>query len=339
MARPNLTDALGRFLEELPEMEPGCMSYVELAERIGCTLDVAQQIAGELSECESGAWQLPMVVVDAQRAAEVASVLGPERAAETGMDRLAEDGGIIVHEGFGTLSTPLRLDATEARALLDALGRCGISLDGPLATKLRESVLPPDIGQDDLVDYVGRCLDENALKMLSLLCSQRRYAIISYPGPRKVAPLELHTGANGEMYLRAWCPESDGDGMRLFRVSRMEGVEPLAEHYDSGLVWPDSPDSAHELLPAESGTALLEVDREFELDPRVWVGARRTGKAGAAPDSEIVEVPLGSDRTWIARMVLSGMGGIRVVSPTSLAREVERCARELLDAIDELESR
>jgi proteasome accessory factor C len=131
----------------------------------------------------------------------------------------------------------------------------------------------------------------------------------------------------GHGYLEAWCRQREG--VRLFRLDRVEEVTELAEPAAPPPDAEPTDVSAGLFSPSEEhSTAVLEVAREAR-----WI-------AEYYPVDEVVEHADGSgaarvllryaDPAWLVRLVLGLGGGARVVHPPELAAAVAERARAAL---------
>ena len=348
MARPNQLRRLAAMIPILPEIEDGLISYAEIAEKMGCSIDEAMETMADLGDCDLDPGAFEFYSLDAPTCAEMlrrARLAGAGDKTLSTLERMAETGGVAVVGGFGLLSAPPRLSAPEARALASALDFSHVPDECPLRDKLASCVMPVAGGDElDLRAYIDRIGHYDTLRELSLLSSQRRLADIVYISsgrtgevepddvePRRIAPLQLVTADNGEVYLRAYCYRH-GE-MRTFRLDRVLEVVPLGEHAPREVLDLAEGESAPmAMVDPDADRALLRLEEGETIDPRQWLGAR------ALPEEEaLVELPLMHDHSWIARQLAARFGRVEALGPDGLRAEVAGCARELLAELDALE--
>ena len=130
----------------------------------------------------------------------------------------------------------------------------------------------------------------------------------------------------GRSYLEAWCRSAEG--MRVFRVDRMEQVEVLDE--------PARPPDDVELRDLSGGV--------YSPAPEHLVAVLRCAPAYAwvadyYPSEEIVETSgrrqislRVADPAWVRALVLGSAGQVEVLSPEWLAESIRQEARDALDA-------
>lgn len=142
---------------------------------------------------------------------------------------------------------------------------------------------------------------------------------------RTVDPLRVFE-LDGHLYLEAWCRRAEG--MRVFRVDRIEDVQLLDE--------PARPPADVELRDLDEGLyqpagehllALLRVSRAY-----AWV-------ADYYPTVEVTETDAGllvslrvADPAWVRGLVLGSAGEVEVLSPEWLAESIRHDAAAALAA-------
>jgi proteasome accessory factor C len=250
-----------------------------------------------------------------------------------------EDEGVIRVSNADYLRRPLRLDSTEASALIVALralregGDAEVRpvVDRALA-KLEAAAgegaqlaarvdvhLPED--ESDLVHLRGRL--ERAVR-------ERRQVRLGYYVPardestlRTVDPIALVTG-EGHTYLDAWCHVAEGQ--RLFRLDRVSEAavleSPAAEHPDV------TPRDLSEVIFSPADDALLVT---LDLAPEArWVAEYYPVESTEETGDRLRVRMRASDPTWMARLVLRLGGAATVVEPAGLRADVGARAAEAL---------
>ncbi|HEX6514615.1 MAG TPA: WYL domain-containing protein [Nocardioidaceae bacterium] len=266
--------------------------------------------------------------------------LGMGDLIEVDMDALDGE-GVIRLSNADYLTRPLRLDSSEASALIVALRALREGSDDTVRSVVDRALAKLEAAAGDgaaAAAHVDVHLSEaeatvSALRQrLADAVERRRQVRLDYYVPsrdestaRTVDPMRVVT-AEGHTYLEAWCHLAEGQ--RLFRLDRISSAEvldtPVDEHPDveprdlaSGIFQP-SPD---DLLV----TLLLEPQAR-------WV-------AEYYPVENVEELPGGrlrvrlraGDRAWLTRLMLRIGGPARVEEPAGLAEEVRRAAERALD--------
>jgi proteasome accessory factor C len=243
---------------------------------------------------------------------------------------------VTVTEDAG-MRRPLRLTTAEATALLVALRTLG-EAPGVVDTaavqrataKIEQAV--GDAGVATVAVDLTREEETTAKAVRGALDRGHALRILYYTAGRDavsrrtVDPMRLLL-VEGHGYLEAWCREREG--VRLFRLDRVEEVTELAEASAPPSDAEPTDVSAGLFSPSEEHrTAVLEVAAEAR-----WI-------AEYYPVDEVVEHPDGAggarvllryaDPGWLVRLVLGLGGAARVVEPASLADAVADRARAAL---------
>jgi len=243
---------------------------------------------------------------------------------------------VTVTEDAG-MRRPLRLTTAEATALLVALRTLG-EAPGVVDTaavqrataKIEQAV--GDAGVAAVAVDLSREEEATASAVRGALDRRRALRILYYTAGRDsvsrrtVDPMRMLL-VEGHGYLEAWCREREG--VRLFRLDRVEEVEELAEASAPPSDAEPTDVSAGLFSPSdEHRTAVLEITREAR-----WI-------AEYYPVDEVVEHADGSgsarvllryaDPAWLVRLVLGLGGAARVVEPQALAAAVTERARAAL---------
>jgi proteasome accessory factor C len=143
---------------------------------------------------------------------------------------------------------------------------------------------------------------------------------------RDVDPLRLRF-ADGRWYLEAWCRMSQG--MRFFRVDRIDAVEVLDE--------PSRPPA--DLGPRDLSEGVYRPQPEHPLvtlrlaQPGRWVADYYSCESAAElPDGRLEVTLRASDTGWLRRLVLGLGPAAELVGPDWLADQVRSEAAEALAA-------
>jgi proteasome accessory factor C len=238
------------------------------------------------------------------------------------------------------LSRPLRLDSSEASALIVALRALreggdddvrpivdrtlnkleAAAGDGAALASRVEIRMPEQAGAvNELRDRLSRAVDERRQVRLDYYVPTRDQTT-----ERVVDPLRVVT-ADGNTYLDAWCHMAEDQ--RLFRLDRVSRAvvldEPVEDHSDL------EPRDLADGIFQPSGEDLLVT---VELEPSArWVAEyypmeqtlERTG------GGLTVRLRVG-DPAWLTRLMLRLGASARVTDPPDLADTVRRVAAEAL---------
>jgi proteasome accessory factor C len=241
---------------------------------------------------------------------------------------------VTVTEDAG-MRRPLRLTTAEATALLVALRTLGDvpGMVDTAAVRRATAKVERAVGDAGLaavaVDVNGE-EEATTATVRGAVDGGRAVRIRYYTASRDavsrrtVDPMRLLL-VEGRTYLEAWCRLAEG--VRLFRLDRVEDVEVL----DEPAVPP--PDAR----PTDVSAGLFRPSAEHRsavllLEPAArWV-------AEYYPVDEVVDLPDGrarvllrfADPAWLVRLVLGLGGAARVLEPQELAGAVSKRAREAL---------
>jgi predicted DNA-binding transcriptional regulator YafY len=248
-------------------------------------------------------------------------------------------GGFTMTEGY-VLDRSF-LTPSEVLSLLGALDAVGEAARGSglemalekfraISTKGKPSreALPPPIVVS-LSPWGGRASGERKVELLREAIEKRRVIAFSYSGlrgpsgRREAEPFTLALGGS-VWYLHAFCKLRKE--FRLFRLSRMDGLETLGERFDPRKRLPVPPPWS-----ANWGDGpLMAIVLEFSKENRMAV-------LDSFPAEEISETEEGLLRVSFAwpqaeppvRFILGFGPGTRVVSPESLRETVKEAAAAL----------
>jgi proteasome accessory factor C len=265
--------------------------------------------------------------------------LGMGDLIEIDMEAL-EGEGVIRLSNADYLSRPLRLDSSEASALIVALRALheggdddvrpivdrtlnkleAAAGDGAALASRVEIRMPEQAGAvNELRDRLSRAVDERRQVRLDYYVPTRDQTT-----ERVVDPLRVVT-ADGNTYLDAWCHMAEDQ--RLFRLDRVSRAvvldEPVEDHSDL------EPRDLADGIFQPSGEDLLVT---VELEPSArWVAEyypmeQTLERAGGGLT---VRLRVG-DPAWLTRLMLRLGASARVTDPPDLADTVRRVAAEAL---------
>jgi proteasome accessory factor C len=236
------------------------------------------------------------------------------------------------------IDRPLRLTGAEASILLVAL-RMLLDAQGALAgDAIRRAIAKVEeaagasraVVIDDGVDPA----DHPASSAIREAVAAKRALALRYYTPgrdavsdRVVDPIRVQV-VDGQSYLDAWCRESQG--RRIFRFDRVREATVLDE--------PSNPPAEVAAVPIAMPThdATLPVAR-LALDPdAVWVAeyyqARLVEDPAADPSGPVLAELSYASPEWLARLVQSMGGRVRVVSTDARSDEVRTLIAEAATA-------
>lgn len=254
-----------------------------------------------------------------------------------------EGEGVIRLSNADYLSRPLRLDSTEAAALMVALRtlREGATPEQREVVERTLAKIEAAAGESGVVAAQVQVQppatpdEESTRQRLGEAVAAGRQVRLRYHSPvrdeeteRVVDPIALASRA-GHTYLDAWCHHAED--RRLFRVDRMTEVRvldrPATEHadlppldLDEGIFRPSATDLLVRLRldpPARWVTEYYPVERvEEEADGGVVVDLRI------------------ADPVWLTRLLLRLGGGARLLDDGPLRQAVQQAARDALRRYD-----
>lgn len=248
--------------------------------------------------------------------------------------------GLVRLSNAEYLTRPLRLNSTEASALIVALrtlrdGSTTTSRDvvDRVLAKLEDATAG---GTGPLAAHPEQDDTERAVlhQQLSTAIDRDRRVRLNYYVPtrdetteRDVDPLSL-IERDGHEYLDAWCHVAGG--RRLFRLDRMDAVETL----DEPRAHPDEPPRplGEDLFVAgpDATTAKLLVRPGAR-----WIADYYPVEQVTEVGDDCLEVTLRvNDIRWLVGLVLGQAPGVRVLEPVEVAATVAEQARATLEAYD-----
>lgn len=249
------------------------------------------------------------------------------------------DDGRVYLDNAEAISRPLRLAPDEAISLLAGL-RTLSELPGLQDRRAVDSAMAKlSAAAQDAAGAASRLTidlsagaTEATLRVAREALRLRRRLRLQYVVPARDETTERDvdlmrvTNVGGGWYLEAWCHRAEG--VRLFRVDRVAGVELLDE---DGTPPPEavSRDADGDRLFTPSQDDLLVT---LEVEPRGrWVAEYYPVESTEELDGGRLLVTLRvANPTWLPRLVLRLGGAGRIVSPPSLAQEAAAAAREAL---------
>ena len=264
--------------------------------------------------------------------------LGMGDLIDVDMDAL-EGEGVIRVSNADYLSRPLRLDSSEASALIVALRALRESSGADVRPIVDRTLGKLERAAGDAaalaaqVDVRLPSQDSGAAAVhatLTRALAEGRQVRIDYYVPardeataRTVDPGRL-LNAQGNDYLEAWCHLAEDQ--RLFRLDRISSAELL-----------DTPVEAHDVAPRDLAAGLFQGSPEdvlvsllLEQESR-WVAEyypmETVEEAGAGRLRVTLRV---SDPAWMLRLLLRLGRSVRVESPAGLSGDVRRTASDAL---------
>jgi proteasome accessory factor C len=260
--------------------------------------------------------------------------LGMGDLIDVDMDALQE-GGVIRVSNADYLSRPLRLDSSEASALIVALRALRDGSDEAVRPIVDRTLNKLEAAAGDGATLAGQVdvhlAPEEAVvgalrDRLAQAVRNRRQVRIDYYVPtrdesteRVVDPLRV-VNAEGNSYLEAWCHLAEDT--RLFRLDRINTAEVLDTRVEEHGVAPrDLSEGLFRPSPDDTLVALL-------LHPEArWVAEYYPVEATAEAAEGALRVSLRvNDPAWLTRLMLRLGGAARVEAPEELAATVREAA-------------
>ena len=235
------------------------------------------------------------------------------------------------------MSRPLRLTAEEALALViglrtlaeapgltdrDAIERALAKVEAAAGgtVEAAETVAVSLDGADRLVPVLQRAVEEKRALSMRYYTATRDETT-----DRVVDPLRIFE-MDGRRYLEAWCRRAEG--MRIFRVDRIESVDLLDE--------PSRPPEEVELRDLTEGVyvpapehllAVLRVEPAY-----AWVADYYTCEVTDDTDGRLQISLRVADPAWVRSLVLGSAGQVDVLAPEWLAESIRDEATAALAA-------
>ena len=307
MAKLTPTERARRLLGLLPHLrEQGTFSLAALASASGTDEASVAADLGTLSMCGVDDWDLVAVYVEGDSA--------------------------VVFGELPALERPVRLTASEARALLAALDSCGVDPASSLVERL-VALTGGAIDATALARTVRAAVAPggmaHAYAALSELAGSGRTARITYTSRGEAAPSERVVDpwrlilSRGAWYLQAWSPEAGAE--RTYRLDRITAVAPAGGTFTRPAALGPVADAA----PATDALPRAEVVFSHDapdLTPREWPGAtfERHDDGTVTASVPFAGTP------WIARMVAARLGDAVVTGPPDIRAATVRLAHDEL---------
>ncbi|MCH1866863.1 YafY family protein [Nocardioides sp. CFH 31398] len=251
----------------------------------------------------------------------------PDDLIDVDLDALEQEGVVRVSNA-DYLSRPLRLQATEAAALVVALRSLRTDaddetrevLDRVLAklevaaggvAQLVDAGADPAAGLSETRATVRRAIDEGRQLRLTYLVPAR-----DEESDRVVDPDTLVT-EQGHDYLGAWCHRAEAPRwFRLDRISRADVLDTPVEHPDQGPRPPQAPGSGLFEPPADALRVTLRLAPEARWVPEYY----QVDEVRPLPDGGL-EVDLAvADERWLRRTLLRLAPAATVVRPAEFTQ-------------------
>lgn len=233
------------------------------------------------------------------------------------------------------MSRPLRLTAEEALALVVALRTLAETPGLADSDAVQRALAKVESAAGGVVadDTVAVELEtaERMLPALAKAVDERRALRLRYYSAsrdettdRVVDPVRLFD-ADGRTYLEAWCRQAEG--MRVFRVDRVDDVELLDEPANVPADVPlrdvsegvYQPATEHLLVELRLGEAYAWVADYYAIE-----------SSDASVDGRLRISLRVADPAWVRALVLGSAGQVEVLSPDWLAEEIRSEAARAL---------
>jgi proteasome accessory factor C len=234
------------------------------------------------------------------------------------------------------MSRPLRLTSEEALALVVALRTLaetpGLADTDAIQRALAKVEAAAGGSVDDTTVAVSLDTSSRFLPVLQNALDERRALLLRYytatrdeTTERVVDPLRIFT-MDGHSYLEAWCRRAEG--MRIFRVDRMEHVEKLDE--------PSAPPEQAHLRDLAEGVfqpADEHLSATLRLAPSYfWVADYYSTDSVEEVDGCLHVTLRVADPAWVRSLVLGSAAQVEVLSPEWLAESIRAEAANALAA-------
>ena len=234
------------------------------------------------------------------------------------------------------ISRPLRLTAEEALALMIGLRTLAEApgLTDRDAVERALAKIESAAGGPVDADTVAVELDdaERTVPVLqAALDASRALRIRYYTATRDDTTERVIDGLrlfemDGNSYLEAWCRSAEG--MRVFRVDRIENVEVLDE--------PSAPPATAQLRDLSEGVYTPDPEHLLVIlrlaSPYAWVADYYPGEEASDDDGRIRLSLRVADPTWVRSLVLGSGGNVEVLAPGWLADTIRQEAAAALAA-------
>lgn len=243
-----------------------------------------------------------------------------------------DENTVVVYGAWPELKEPVRLTASEARALDTALDTAGLAPDDPLRKKLLKASTTPNLNHRELstlFQTVAKNVSAEVISALALAIEQHhlvrfihRHAASHEVGEQLVEPHSL-AFEKSTWYLQGYSRKAQS--LRTYRVDGITQVTDEGPYQDTELAA-----AAHAPIGDLEGLPLatLEVDRRLiEGDLLGWPGLSVVEPAEGGRLR--VTVPY-RDYLWLARRCAAWGDGVEVIDPPRLSEAVRGIARRAL---------
>lgn len=230
-------------------------------------------------------------------------------------------------------SRPMKLSGGELLSLITA-GETALSFDnqdtaGALArglTKLRLAT-----GSNDTVDVQIGSIDRTFLPMMRAAADERLCIDIDYysfasnsRATRRIEPNRFFV-ADGNWYVGGYCHLAAGE--RLFRVDRVESVEPTTEPFSKSVSHDDGDEPTNELFSLDDAPRVTFAMPE----DRIWVLDRLPIDEVVPSDDGrlVVTLPVSSSR-WLEQLLVRIGPGVTVIDGGPLRVDVKSATSRVM---------
>jgi proteasome accessory factor C len=234
------------------------------------------------------------------------------------------------------MSRPLRLTAEEALALMiglrtladapgltdrDAVERALAKIESAAGEPVDAATVAVELDQTErTLPVLQRALDSERAMSIRYYTATRDETT-----ERTIDALRLFD-MDGNFYLEAWCRSAEG--MRVFRVDRIEHVDVLDE--------PSSPPATAHVRDLSEGVYTPDPEHLLVIlrlaSPYAWVADYYPGEESTDDDGRIRLSVRVADPTWVRSLVLGSAGNVEVLAPGWLADSIRQEAAAALAA-------
>jgi len=232
------------------------------------------------------------------------------------------------------ISRPLRLTAEEALALMiglrtlaeapgltdrDAVERALAKIESAAGEPVDAASVAVELDHvERTTPVLQRALDEGRALSIRYYTATRDETT-----ERVIDPLRLFD-LDGNSYVEAWC--RGAEGMRVFRVDRIEHVDLLDEAAD--------PPAAAQLRDLSEGVYAPDPDHLLVVlrlsSSYAWVADYYPGEEDGEEDGRVRLSLRVADPAWVRSLVLGSAGNVEVLAPGWLADSIRQEASDAL---------
>jgi proteasome accessory factor C len=234
------------------------------------------------------------------------------------------------------ISRPLRLTAEEALALMiglrtlaeapgltdrDAVERALAKIESAAGGPVDAATVAVELDDAErTVPVLQRALDAGRAMSIRYYTATRDETTERVIDPLRIFELE------GNSYLEAWCRSAEG--MRVFRVDRIENVDVLDE--------PSAPPAAAQVRDLSEGVYTPDPEHLLVIlrlaTPYAWVADYYPGEESTDEQGRIQLSLRVADPSWVRSLVLGSGGNVEVLAPGWLADSIRQEATAALAA-------